>query len=102
MIRSNKLRESAKDCPACMSCWHPNHNGDQLCLAHSNELMHGRGAFFKSADIMGAIVCQRCHDEIDGRSGGLSKQAKREKHRLAHEHTLRWWWENGWLKVRAE
>ncbi len=97
-----KLRESAKDCYTCMSCGLPNPNGDLLCLAHSNELAHGRGAFFKSADIMGAIVCQTCHDLVDGRRGALSKSEKREMHRIAHDRTLRFWWENGYVYVGSK
>jgi len=74
-----------------------NPNGDLLCLAHSNELASGRGFAFKSPDYMGAIVCHLCHDQIDGRRGGLSKEAKREMHRMAHERTTEWWVENGYL-----
>jgi hypothetical protein len=84
-----------------MSCSNPNYDGQQLCLAHSNELRHGRGAYHKSEDIFGAIVCQRCHDAIDGRSGGLSKEEKRERHRIAHDRTLKWWLETGRVTVAA-
>ena len=91
------LRKSAKDAPHCFSCFAPNPNGDLLCLAHSNELAHGRGAYHKSEDIFGAIVCDKCHSEIDGRSGGLSKEEKHEMHRIAHERTLMWWWKNRYV-----
>lgn len=98
MIRTDRtLRNSAKDAPHCFSCFNPNHDGQQLCLAHSNELAHGRGAYHKSADIFGAIVCGRCHDEIDGRRGHFSLDEKREKHRVAHERTLMFWWRNGYV-----
>lgn len=95
---SLKLRESAKDCPACTSCGLPNPNGDMLCLAHSNELRHGRGAYHKSEDIFGAIVCDRCHFDID-KNHKLSKEQKHEKHRIARERTLKWWWDNGYVVV---
>lgn len=87
----SKLTESAKDAPHCFSCFLQNPNRDLLCLAHSNALKDGRGENFKTPDEKGAIVCMRCHDEIDGRRGGLSKEAKREKHRVAHVRTVSWW-----------
>lgn len=97
MIRSRKLRQSAKECPGCQYCYAPNYDGQQLCLAHSNELRHGRGAYHKSEEIFGAVLCQKCHDLCDGRCGMLSKREKREMHRIAHERTLLWWWTNGYL-----
>lgn len=87
----SKLRESAKDAPWCMSCGSPNPNSDQLCLAHSNALEDGRGASFKSDDRFGAIVCFTCHELIDGRMGGMTKDEKRDKHRGAWVNTMRWW-----------
>lgn len=69
-------------------------------LAHSNELAHGRGAYFKSIDYFGAILCadaDGCHDIVDGKSGNLTKEGKREMHRRAHEATLTWWMEMGYL-----
>lgn len=97
----SKLRQSAKDAPHCFSCYLGNPNGDLLCLAHSNELAHGRGSYHKSADIFGAIVCHECHSLIDGRTGGLSKEDKHEKHRVAHVRTLKWWWDEGYITVAA-
>lgn len=93
----SKLRKSARDAPHCFNCFLQNPNGDLLCLAHSNELAHGRGFAHKSADENGAILCHRCHDLIDGRSGGLSKEQKRELHRRANERTRKWWKANGYL-----
>lgn len=101
MTRSHKLRESAKDFPGCQYCYAPNYDGQQLCLAHSNELRHGRGAYYKSDDIFGAVVCGVCHDLIDGRRGSLSKHEKREMHRIAHDRTLLRWIEMGLVKVAA-
>lgn len=93
------LRESARDCPYCMFCQAPNPNGDLLCLAHSNALADGRGAYFKTPDDKGAIVCFECHEVIDGRKGGLPRAMKREIHKVAHERTLRWWESNGYIKL---
>ena len=95
------LRESAKQCPHCMNpeCMRPNPDGNLLCLAHSNELRHGRGSHFKTPDIMGAILCAGCHDLVDGRRGSLSREEKREMARLAHDRTLLWWVEEGFVVI---
>lgn len=93
--RSRKLRESARDAPRCMSCGKP--NGGDLVLAHSNALEDGRGFAYKSHDVLGAILCQECHDLVDGRRGRLSREEKREMHRQAHRRTLLWWVTNGVL-----
>lgn len=95
----SRLRESAKLAPRCFGCGLQNPNGDLLALAHSNELRHGRGAYHKTPDIFGAILCLKCHDRCDGRAGGLSREEKREMHRAAHDLTLLWWWEAGYLGV---
>jgi hypothetical protein len=94
------LRKSAKHCPSCMSCGIHNTDGVLLSLAHSNQLVHGRGAYFKSIDYFGAIICKRCHDIIDGRILiGLTKEEKHEMHQIAHDKTLIWWVESGYLVV---
>lgn len=93
----HKLRESARHCPHCMACGLENPNGDLLCLAHSNALEDGRGASHKSPDIFGAIVCQSCHDKIDGRAADFSKYEKRKMHRDAWIETMRWWLREGYV-----
>ena len=93
------LRKTAKDAPHCFYCMATNYDGQQLCLAHSNELAHGRGSYHKTPDIFGAIVCQQCHDEIDGRKGRHHKEYKHEMQRIAHARTLKWWWDNGYIQV---
>jgi hypothetical protein len=95
----SKLRESAKDAPHCFSCGLPNPDGNLLCLAHSNALADGRGAYHKSNDLFGAIVCKTCHDEMDGRSGGLAFLHKREAHYQAWVQTMRWWINTGRVKA---
>jgi hypothetical protein len=94
-----KLREMAKEVPACMGCGLENPNGDLLCLAHSNALEDGRGAYHKSDDLFGAFLCARCHDEVDGRAGMWGKEGKREFHRRAWIKTVRWLILNNRLKV---
>lgn len=95
----SKLRESAKDAPYCMGCGKPNPDGDLLCLAHSNALEDGRGAYHKSNDLFGAILCMECHDLVDGRKGGLTKAKKHGMHREAWVQTMRWWINNGYVKA---
>lgn len=95
-----KLRDSAKDAPHCFSCGKPNRGGN-LVLAHANDLRLGRGTNFKTPDYYGAIVCSdgndNCHLQIDEKVGNLTKAGAREKQRLAHEKTLMWWFEEGYL-----
>jgi hypothetical protein len=100
VIRSTKLRKSAREAPYCFFCQQPNDaEGTKLCLAHSNELRHGRGASHKSNDIFGAILCGPCHDLADGRAGGLSLGEKRELMRFAHDRTLIWWVDRGLVSI---
>lgn len=66
--------------------------------AHSNSLAHGRGAFHKAPDYYIAYVCQRCHDEIDGRAGKFSKEEKRERWISAFIRTVAIWFEEGLVK----
>lgn len=100
MIRSTKLRKSAREAPHCFFCDQPNDaEGTRLCLAHSNELRHGRGASHKSSDIFGAILCLECHNLVDGRAGALTLPEKREMMRYAHDRTLQWWVANDYVRV---
>jgi hypothetical protein len=106
MIHSNKLRQSAREAPHCFYCYRSNVIGEDgrgvlLVLAHSNELEQGRGAYFKSSDIHGGILCPDCHDLADGRKGKLPKAEKHEIIRVANSRTLDWWFENGYLTVAA-
>ncbi len=96
--RSKKLRESAKHCPYCMGCTKPNPNGDILCLAHSNRQQDGKGMGKKSDDDKGAILCQSCHDYVDGRDGTGTRMMWQNAHFMAHERTVRWWKKMGYLE----
>lgn len=93
------LRELAKEAPHCMGCGLANPDGNQICLAHSNALKHGRGIGHKSRDVYGAYLCMTCHDMVDGRAGDLTKGEKREMHRQAWCLTMEWWIENGYVRV---
>ena len=87
-FRSPKLLKAANGRP-CVLCG----NVGSTVAAHSNSLAHGRGFAHKSPDYYIAYVCQRCHDEIDGRSGSLTKDAKREKWLSAFIRTVAIWFE---------
>jgi hypothetical protein len=80
-----------------MSCGKVNYDGQQLCLAHSNRIQDGKGRGLKSHDDKGAIVCNDCHNLIDGRTGKLSRYESQAMHESAHKKTLEWWRANGYL-----
>ena len=96
---NQKLRDSAKDCPFCMACGLENPSGDMLCLAHSNRLEDGKARGLKATDETGAILCARCHDFVDGRSGNknMNREKKQEYHQAAHLRTMEWWIKKGHL-----
>lgn len=80
-----------------MGCGMENPNGDLICLAHSNELADGRGAYHKSNDLYGAYLCHKCHQYVDV-GHGVSKQEKREYHKKAWVATMRFWIDRGYVK----
>jgi len=92
-FRSPKLLKAAEGRPCVLCC----HVGTTVA-AHSNSLSHGRGFAHKAPDYYTAYVCQRCHDEIDGRSGSLTKEQKREKWLSAFIRTVAIWFEEGLVK----
>lgn len=88
---NQKLRDSAQDAPNCFGCGIANPNRDILCLAHSNRLQDGKGRGIKATDATGAILCQLCHDTIDGRNGQITRERAQALHQEAHLKTLAWW-----------
>jgi hypothetical protein len=102
-IEMPKLRKSAEHAPCCMNpdCSRPNH--DKTCvLSHSNWQEHGKGVGYKAHDIFGAILCQACHDFVDGRTpllGIANDDTRREVWARAHRATLVWWINEGYVKV---
>lgn len=91
------LRQTAKECPHCMGCGLQNPNGDLLCLAHSNQIKHGKGRGLKSLDIHGAILCHNCHDRVDGRTGKMNREQMQTKHSEAASMTRAWWYRRGFI-----
>lgn len=91
-----KLRELAKEVPFCMGCGLDNPDGNMICLAHSNELADGRGAYHKSNDLYGAYLCAGCHQYVD--VTGETKEKKRAFHKKAWLATMRFWIDGGFIK----
>lgn len=92
-FRSRKLTKAANGRP-CVLCG----SVGTTVAAHSNSLAHGRGAYHKAPDYFVAYLCQRCHDEVDGRAGSLTKTEKREKWLSAFVRTVAVWFEEGIVK----
>lgn len=88
--RLKRLLDGARD-RTCVLCG----SEGTTVAAHSNSLEHGRGYAHKAPDYMVAYVCQQCHDMIDGRIGGLSKEEKRDMWLRAWVKTVPIWFEDG-------
>ena len=80
-----------------MGCGLENPDGNMICLAHSNELADGRGAYHKSNDLYGAYLCAQCHQYVD--VTGKTKAEKHAYHKKAWQVTMRWWIDNGLIKA---
>lgn len=52
----------------------------------------------KAPDYYVAYLCQKCHDLCDGRSGGLSKEEKREMWLAGFIKTIAIWFEEGIIR----
>ena len=85
-----KLLKAAEGAP-CAIC------GDvgTTVAAHSNALRHGHGMGLKSHDCYVAYLCQDHHNMIDGRSGNLTLQEKRDMWLLGWERTVKYWFQAG-------
>jgi hypothetical protein len=66
-----------------------NPDSNLLCLAHANGLVSGKGSGMKSPDIFGAILCDKCHKNVD--FGNWTREKKREFHQKAAAKTRAWW-----------
>lgn len=86
-----KLLNAAKDAP-CMIC------GDigTTVAAHYGS---ARGMGYKADDCAVAYLCHTHHDEVDGRSGGLSRPEQRELFLRAYVRTVRYWIDLGLLRT---
>ncbi len=91
--RSKKLLENARD-RACVLCG----SVGTTVAAHSNSLAHGRGMGHKAPEYYVAYLCQSCHDTVDGRHGGFTKEEKRGMWLDAFVKTVAIWFDEGIVK----
>lgn len=94
--RCKKLLSAAKDAPFCMSCG--NHNSGDVVMAHSNQIVDGKGKGIKAHDFRIAALCGACHFDLDA-GARLTKAERVELWEAAHRKTIGWLFESG--KVRA-
>lgn len=93
--RTQKLLSAAKNYP-CANC---NANNGTIVGAHCNELALGRGFAHKTPDYMVAYLCNDCHDAVDGRSQGLSRDEKRAIWNRAYVVTVSWWFRDKLVEI---
>lgn len=94
MYRCKKLLDAARDRP-CVLCGAVG----TTVASHSNALSHGRGMGLRAPDWAIAYLCMGCHDSVDGRSGKLTKDEKRELWLEGFVKTVALWFESGIVKV---
>ena len=93
-----KLRVAAQNYP-CVLC---GRNKMFTVGAHSNSHAHGRGFAHKAHSYYVAYVCNYpggCHDRLDGRSGGLTKEEKRAMWNEAYALTVGLWFSEGLIRI---
>lgn len=101
MIRSAKIRKSARGESCTMYSVNCNRNRDTVVWCHSNLSIHGKGHGLKAHDIFGFYGCSGCHDWYDGRtlmSRGTAAE-KRELFFMAHARSLLRLVEKGLVQV---
>lgn len=106
VIGIDKLRVEARRYP-CVLC---GKHGFTVA-AHSNELnlfprgfgwIIGKGIGTKAPGYLIAYLCGDpggCHDQADGRAGGLSREEKREMWNRAYVRTVALWWLEGLIRT---
>lgn len=100
MIRSNKIRKSAKgeSCTVGIvgTC---SRNNETVVFAHLPDESHGMG--MKASDIVGCFACAKCHDMIDGRTPPTAEFAEHKDWymRIALQRTMARLFQIGVLRV---
>jgi hypothetical protein len=89
----SRLRHAPRGRP-CVIC----QSVGTTVLAHCND-QEFRGIGLKSPDILGAHLCQSCHDFVDGRTKGTTREQRRALWDLAFKRTILRLWEAGILGV---
>lgn len=96
--RNPKILGAARVAPHCMRCGV--HNEGQVVPCHSNAIRHGHGAGHKAHDLP-AYLCGACHDLVDRRAGGLSREESERIFLEAVYETILWLLESGQMKEIA-
>jgi hypothetical protein len=68
---------------------------------HLNDIALGHGIGIKVPDLLGFFGCSNCHDAVDGRRFGLSKESKRAAAHEAHCRTLAYMLANELITVKV-
>lgn len=95
--RNRKLLDLAHEMP-CQADFDHRCQG-QVVPCHSNQLLFGRGASFKSPDCFFAACCGEAHDFLDGRRGGWDKETKHAEWLRAYIKTQEYLWKEGLIRV---
>ena len=82
----------------CMAAFIHTCNGPSV-PCHSNQQIYGRGHGHKADDWAIAAACPEAHDYLDGRKGGWDRETKQSEWQRAHVATMRYFFENGKVKV---
>ena len=83
-LKSKRITDDARDMP-CQSC---GVNDGTVINAHCND-MEFRGMGMKCDDALSAWCCGTCHSLIDGQSGNLTLDEKRQMWDRAFKRTVR-------------
>ena len=94
-FRSKKLLRSAEG-QSCVLCGAVG----TTVPAHANSVALGKGTSIKAPDFYTAHLCQRHHDEYDGRRGNLTKDEKEQMWMTAYLRTVKRWFEQGIVIVK--
>lgn len=95
-FRSKTLLAAARDQP-CVLCG----SVGTTISAHANSVALGKGTGIKAPDYYVAWLCRACHDEIDGRTGRLTKQERYDLWTTAYLRTVAQWFEQGIVRVKG-
>jgi hypothetical protein len=95
VARTQKLLDAARDYP-CANC---NRKDGTVVAAHCNELALGRGFAHKTPDYLVAYLCHECHDAVDGRRFGMTREEKHAMWNRAYVVTASWWFRDGLVLV---
>lgn len=91
--RNPKLLKAANGRP-CTLCG----SVGTTVAAHSNSLADGKGMGLKVPDYFIAYLCHVCHDKVDGRYLGLTREEMRDLWITAFQRTVAIWFEEGIVK----